>query len=98
MFYSSHNCPVPHGNPRAHERLADAVRSPGYHGEVCHQTHYVGSAGIWRFLERVEELQDMPVAIALAGMEAAMPSVPAVRVTGLVNAVTGSSGYGVHRT
>ncbi len=74
---------------------AEAVRTLGYHGEACHQIHDVGVAGIWRLLERVEEFRSMPVVIAVAGMDAALPSVLAGLVPGLVIAVPVSTGYGV---
>ena len=74
---------------------AEAVRTLRYYGEACHQIHDVGVAGIWRLLERVEEVRPLPVVIAVAGMDAALPSVLAGLVPGIVIAVPVSTGYGV---
>ena len=35
----------------------------------------MGVAGLWRLLERIEEIRRMPVVIAVAGMDAALPTV-----------------------
>ena len=74
---------------------AEAVRTLRYYGEACHEIHDVGVAGIWRLLERVEEIQPLPVVITVAGMDAALPSVVAGLVPGVVIAVPVSTGYGV---
>ena len=66
---------------------AEAVRTLRYYGETCHEIHDVGVAGIWRLLDRVEEIQPLPVVIAVAGMDAALPSVVAGLVPGIVIAV-----------
>lgn len=55
----------------------------------------VGVAGLWRLMERVEELRKPRVVIAVAGMEGALFSVLAGLVPGLVIAVPTSVGYGV---
>ncbi|MEM7404498.1 MAG: nickel pincer cofactor biosynthesis protein LarB [Pseudomonadota bacterium] len=55
----------------------------------------VGVAGLWRLLERVDELRERRVLIAVAGMEGALFSVLAGLVGGLVIAVPSSVGYGV---
>ncbi len=55
----------------------------------------VGVAGLWRLLERVPDLADRRVVIAVAGMEGALFSVLAGLVPGLVLAVPTSVGYGV---
>ncbi len=73
----------------------EAVRTLGYYGENSHEIHDVGVAGLWRLLERIEEIQQMPVVIAVAGMDAALPSVLGGLVPGAVIAVPVSSGYGV---
>ena len=43
----------------------------------------------------IEEIREMPVVIAVAGMEASLPSVVGGQVPGLVGAVPTSNGYGV---
>ncbi len=74
---------------------AEAVRTLRYYGEACHEIHDVGVAGIWRLLERIEEIRPLPIVIAVAGMDAALPSVVAGLVPGVVIAVPVSTGYGV---
>jgi pyridinium-3,5-biscarboxylic acid mononucleotide synthase len=55
----------------------------------------VGVAGLWRLLDRIDEIASYPVVIAVAGMEGALFSVLAGAVPGLVVAVPTSIGYGV---
>jgi len=57
----------------------------------------VGVAGIWRLMERVDEIARHPVVIAVAGMDAALPSVIGGLVPGAVIAVPTSAGYGLAR-
>ncbi|MEJ8571490.1 nickel pincer cofactor biosynthesis protein LarB [Microbaculum marinum] len=57
----------------------------------------VGVAGIWRLMERVDEIARHPVVIAVAGMDAALPSVLGGLVPGAVIAVPTSTGYGMAR-
>ena len=73
----------------------EAARTLIYHGVGCEEINDVGVAGLWRLLERVEELRRFPVLIVTAGMDAALPSVIAGLVPGLVIAVPSSVGYGV---
>ncbi|MFO1433968.1 MAG: nickel pincer cofactor biosynthesis protein LarB [Candidatus Competibacteraceae bacterium] len=73
----------------------EAARTLIYHGVGCEEINDVGVAGLWRLLERVEELQRFPVLIVTAGMDAALPSVIAGLVPGLVITVPSSVGYGV---
>ena len=73
----------------------EAVRTLAYHGEAALEVYDVGVAGLWRLLDRLEEIRAMPVVIAVAGMEASLPSVVGGQVPGLVVAVPTSNGYGV---
>ena len=73
----------------------EAVRTLAYYGEPALEVYDVGVAGLWRLLERLEEIRAMPVVIAIAGMEASLPSVVGGQVPGLVVAVPTSNGYGV---
>ncbi|MHA1152981.1 MAG: nickel pincer cofactor biosynthesis protein LarB [Alphaproteobacteria bacterium] len=57
----------------------------------------VGVAGIWRLVERADGIKDHPVVIAVAGMDAALPSVLGGLVPGLLIAVPTSTGYGAAR-
>lgn len=55
----------------------------------------VGVAGLWRLLSRLEDLKRLPVIIAVAGMDAALPTVLGGLVPGCIIAVPTSVGYGV---
>lgn len=57
----------------------------------------IGVAGLWRLTSQVDTLAGFPVVIAVAGMDAAMPTVLAGLVPGLVIAVPTSTGYGAAR-
>ena len=73
----------------------EAVRTLAYYGEAVLEIYDVGVAGLWRLLDRLDEIRAMPVVIAVAGMEASLPSVVGGQVPGLVVAVPTSNGYGV---
>jgi len=76
----------------------EAVRTLQYYGEVCLEIADAGVAGLWRLLDRIEEIRKMPMVIVVAGMDAALPSVVGGLVPGLVIAVPTSTGYGVARS
>ena len=73
----------------------EAARTLYYYGEAALEIFDVGVAGLWRLLERLDELRTMKVVIAVAGMEASLPSVIGGQVPGAVIAVPTSIGYGV---
>ncbi len=73
----------------------EAARTLLYDGHPCREIHDVGVAGLWRLLERVDELRTFDVVIAVAGMEAALASVLGGLVPGAIIAVPTSTGYGV---
>jgi NCAIR mutase (PurE)-related protein len=73
----------------------EAMRTLAFHGRATREIHDVGVAGLWRVLERVEELAAFPVLIVAAGMDAALPSVLGGLVPGAIVAVPTSTGYGV---
>ncbi len=73
----------------------EAARTLRYYGVETHEIGDVGVAGLWRLMERVEEIRALPVVIVAAGMDAALPSVVGGLVPGLVVAVPTSTGYGV---
>jgi len=50
---------------------------------------------LWRLLERLENIKEYPVIIAIAGMDAALPTVLGGLVPSVVIAVPSSNGYGV---
>jgi pyridinium-3,5-biscarboxylic acid mononucleotide synthase len=75
----------------------EAARTLAYYGIASHAVFDVGVAGLWRLLQRVEELKSLPVVIAVAGMDAALPSVLGGLVPGVIIAVPTSTGYGAAR-
>lgn len=74
---------------------AEAERTLTFAGVPHLSVSDVGVAGLWRLLERVDELRALDAVIAVAGMDGAMPTVIAGLVPGLVVAVPTSVGYGV---
>jgi len=73
----------------------EAARTLRYYGVPNVEISDVGVAGLWRLLERLEEIRRMSVVIAVAGMDAALPTVLGGLVPGLVIGVPTSVGYGV---
>ena len=73
----------------------ETVRTLNYYGHACVEVTDVGVAGLWRLLERLDEIRPLPIVITVAGMDAALPSVVAGQVPGAVIAVPTSTGYGV---
>jgi NCAIR mutase (PurE)-related protein len=73
----------------------EAWRVLAYSGLAATRINDVGVSGLWRLLERETLLREMQVVIVFAGMDAALPSVVAGLVPGLVIAVPTSVGYGV---
>jgi NCAIR mutase (PurE)-related protein len=73
----------------------EATRTLEFHGVRSQLVADVGVAGLWRLLERADEIASFPVVIAVAGMEGALFSVLAGLVPGVMIAVPTSHGYGV---
>jgi NCAIR mutase (PurE)-related protein len=73
----------------------EAARTLEYYGHACVQVPDVGVAGLWRLLERVEELRTMSVVIVAAGMEGALVSVVGGLLPAAIIALPTSVGYGV---
>jgi len=73
----------------------EAVRTLAFHGIASTRFEDVGVAGLWRLMDRLEEIRRHPVVIAVAGMEGALFSVLGGLVGGVVIAVPSSVGYGV---
>ena len=73
----------------------EAARTLTFHGEASTSFVDIGVAGLWRLLERKDEIAGHPVVLAFAGMEGALFSVLAGLVPGLVIAVPTGNGYGV---
>jgi len=77
--------------------VAEAQATLTYYGKSCLVVSDVGVAGIWRLMERVEDLRPMPVVIAVAGMDAALPTVLAGLIPASIIGVPTSTGYGMAR-
>lgn len=78
-----------------HRPMAEAKRTLAYGGMDATEISDVGVAGLWRLLTREALLREMDVVIVFAGMDAALPSVVAGLVPGVVIGVPTSVGYGV---
>ncbi len=70
----------------------EAVRTLAYYKEAAQEIHDIGVAGLWRLLDRLDDIRSTPVVIAAAGMEASLPSVLGGQVAGLVIALPTSNG------
>lgn len=73
----------------------EALRTLQYHGHDASLFADVGVAGLWRLTSRIDEIRRMPVAIVVAGMDAALASVAGGLLGGVIYAVPTSVGYGV---
>ena len=72
----------------------EAARTLAFAGEVATLVADVGIAGLWRLMERLDDIRRHRVVIAVAGMEGALFSVLAGLVPCAVIAVPTSVGYG----
>ncbi|MSQ59400.1 MAG: nickel pincer cofactor biosynthesis protein LarB [Betaproteobacteria bacterium] len=73
----------------------EAARTLYYYGVPVKEISDVGVAGLWRLLERVEDLKRAPVVIVVAGMDAALPTVVGGLTPSVIIGVPTSVGYGV---
>jgi NCAIR mutase (PurE)-related protein len=73
----------------------EAARTLRFSGVVCPVFMDVGVAGLWRLYDRLEEIRRSCIVIAVAGMDAALPTVLGGLIPGLIIAVPTSVGYGV---
>ncbi|WP_231514705.1 nickel pincer cofactor biosynthesis protein LarB [Mycobacterium sp. URHB0044] len=73
----------------------EAVRTLAFHGLASVEISDVGVAGLWRLQQRIDEIASLPVVIAVAGMDAALPTVLGGLVPALIIAVPTSVGYGI---
>src|SRR5581483_6485191 len=72
----------------------EAVRTLCFHGHPAAEFYDIGVAGLWRLQQRLPELVSKDVVVAVAGMDAALPTVLAGLIAGLVIGVPTSVGYG----
>lgn len=73
----------------------EAVRTLHFNGQSVREVTDVGVAGLWRLMDRIEEIRRSPVVIVVAGMDAALASVMGGLVGGVVIGLPTSVGYGV---
>ncbi|MBO1076273.1 nickel pincer cofactor biosynthesis protein LarB [Roseomonas marmotae] len=73
----------------------EAARTLRFHGFDAPVIADIGVAGLWRLMERIEEIRRFRVVIAIAGMEGALFSVLGGLLAAPVIAVPSSVGYGV---
>ena len=73
----------------------EALRTLAFAGEKATAVVDVGVAGLWRLVDRLEDLRRHPVVIVVAGMDAALPTVVGGLVGSALIAVPTSVGYGV---
>ena len=72
----------------------EAARTLRHGGVEATAIADVGVAGLWRLMERIEEIAHHPVVVVVAGMDGALASVLGGLVPGAVIAVPTSTGYG----
>jgi hypothetical protein len=72
----------------------EAARSLRHAGVEATVIADVGVAGLWRLMDRIEEIRRHPIVIAVAGMDAALASVLGGLVPGVLIGVPTSVGYG----
>lgn len=75
----------------------EAVRTLAAYGEAATEMADIGVAGLWRLLQRVDEIKRFPVVILVAGMDGAIFSVAGGLLGGAIIAVPTSTGYGASR-
>ncbi len=73
----------------------EAARTLEFNGQAHRLFTDIGVAGLWRLLEKIEEIREAPVVIVAAGMDAALISVVGGLVAGAVIGLPTSVGYGV---
>ncbi len=73
----------------------EAARTLAYAGQGAVEFTDIGVAGLWRLLERIDEIRRAPVVIVAAGMDAPLVSVVGGLVRAPIIALPTSVGYGV---
>ncbi len=73
----------------------EAARTLHFNGQAVNEVTDVGVAGLWRLLDRIDEIRAAPVVIVAAGMDAALASVMGGLVRAPVIGLPTSVGYGV---
>lgn len=73
----------------------EVSRTLAFAGFGSRQIADVGVAGLWRLMDRLDEIRSFPVVVVVAGMEGAIFSVLAGLISAPIIAVPTSTGYGV---
>ena len=73
---------------------AEAARTLTFFGHRYELIQDIGVAGLWRLLDRVDEIEKFPIIIVVAGMDGALPTVIGGLVSGAIIALPTSVGYG----
>lgn len=73
----------------------EAARTLAYYGHQTLDINDVGVAGLWRVTERLDEIRACKIAICVAGMDAALPTVLGGLIPCAMIAVPTSVGYGM---
>lgn len=82
------------GTSDAHA-FREVARTARYYGQETQGFYDVGVAGLWRLLDRIEQIKKFPVVIVVAGMDAALPTVVGGLLGNVIIGVPTSNGYGV---
>ncbi len=72
----------------------EAWRTLRYYGHEATLIADVGVAGLWRLMERIDEIRNHPIIIVVAGMDAAIASVLGGLAGGAIICTPTSVGYG----
>lgn len=72
----------------------EAARTLTFFGHRSELIHDIGVAGLWRLLERLDEISQFPIIIVVAGMDGALPTVLGGLVSSAIIALPTSVGYG----
>ena len=75
--------------------VTEAARTLIYYGKGYLDINDVGVAGLWRLLQKIDDIKKMDVVIAVAGMDAALPTVLGGLIPCPIIGVPTSVGYGV---
>ncbi|MFT5563173.1 MAG: NCAIR mutase (PurE)-related protein [Candidatus Azotimanducaceae bacterium] len=75
----------------------EAARTLAFYGYGSNKIDDVGVAGLWRLLDRIDEIKQHKIIIAIAGMDAALPTVLGGLISSTIIAVPTSVGYGATR-
>ena len=73
----------------------EASRTLAFYGQPVLSIDDVGVAGLWRLLDRVDQISEKKIVICIAGMDAALPTVLGGLISSTIIAVPTSIGYGM---